>query len=112
MAGTVNIVEFYRDARGRCPFLDWFHRLGQQGTRDQIDRQVRRLEDGHDGDGKPVGQGVRELRIHSGPGYRLYYGRQGKRLYLLLCGGDKSSQRRDIARAKAYWQDHKRRVLA
>lgn len=61
------------------------------------------------GDSKPIGEGLSELRIHHGPGYRVYYGKQGKRIYLLLCGGDKSTQMKDIKRAKAYWEDHKRR---
>jgi putative addiction module killer protein len=58
------------------------------------------VENGNFGDTHPVGEGVRELRIHSGPGYRIYYTMKGKTLVYVLCGGDKSSQKRDIAKAK------------
>ena len=112
MAHPVNIVDFYTDERGRCPYLDWLSHLRDRNAVPKVLKAVERLQQQPPKDIKGVGAGVRELRIHHGPGYRLYYGQQGKRLYLLLCGGDKSSQRRDIARAKAYWQDHKRRVRA
>ena len=63
---------------------------------------------GHFGDAKRVGE-VFELRIHVGPGYRVYYGREGEAVVILLCGGDKQSQTRDIERAAAYWRDHRSR---
>ncbi|MGD9563200.1 MAG: type II toxin-antitoxin system RelE/ParE family toxin [Pyrinomonadaceae bacterium] len=62
--------------------------------------RVRSAEAGNFGDCEPVGEGISEMRIHFGPGYRLYYCRRGKLIYLLLCGGDKSSQKRDIRAAK------------
>ncbi len=71
--------------------------------------QVDRMELGLFGDSEPIGEGLSELRIHYGPGYRVYYGKEEQNAYLLLCGGDKSTQSKDIRRAKAYWQDHKRR---
>jgi putative addiction module killer protein len=61
------------------------------------------------GDTRSVGEGVRELRIDYSPGYRVYYAIEDKRILLLLLGGDKSRQRRDITTAKEYWQDHKER---
>ena len=61
------------------------------------------------GDVEPIGDGLSELRLHYGPGYRVYYGKEGRHVYLLLCGGDKSTQSKDIKNAKAYWKDHKRR---
>ena len=67
------------------------------------------MELGLFGDVEPVGEGLSELRIHYGPGYRIYFGKDGNQVYLLLCGGDKSTQSKDIKKAKAYWQDHKRR---
>ena len=112
MAGPLNIVDFYKDERGRRPYLEWLSRLRDQEAVRMVETAVEKLQRQPPKGIKGVGAGVRELRVHYGPGYRVYYGQQGKRLYLLLCGGDKSSQRRDIARAKAYWQDHKRRFQA
>ena len=71
--------------------------------------QVDRMELNLFGDARPIGDGLSELRIHFGPGYRVYFGKEGKRIILLLCGGDKSSQAKDIKQAKKYWDDHKRR---
>lgn len=67
------------------------------------------MELGLFGDVEPIGDGLSELRIHYGPGYRVYFGKEDNHIYLLLCGGDKSSQNKDIKKAKTYWQDHKRR---
>jgi putative addiction module killer protein len=62
---------------------------------------------GNFGDVRSVGDGVQELRIHFGPGYRVYFGRVGDAVIILLCGGDKGSQDRDIERAQEYWRDHR-----
>ena len=70
---------------------------------------MRRVSAGNFGDCKPVGEGVSELRVDIGTGYRVYYGKYGQALIILLCGGDKGSQQADITRAKAYWADWKRR---
>ena len=72
-----------------------------------IDKQLVRLEDGNFGDCQPVGEGVFELRLHFGAGYRIYFSQIENTLVLLLCGGDKKSQARDIERAKTYWQEYK-----
>ena len=69
--------------------------------------RIRRLADGNPGDVRPVGNGVSELRIDAGPGYRIYYATRGEELILLLAGGDKSTQARDIETALALWQDWK-----
>jgi putative addiction module killer protein len=71
----------------------------------RIIARIRSAEHGNFGDCEPVGEGVSEMRIHTGPGYRVYYSRRGKIVYLLLSGGDKSSQKRDIKRAKAIKQN-------
>ena len=63
------------------------------------------METGNVGDSKPVGEGVYELRISEGKGYRVYYGRKGNQAFILLCGGDKSSQQNDIKLAKEYWRN-------
>lgn len=70
--------------------------------RAQIEIRLRRVLAGNFGDCKPVGEGVSELRVDVGTGYRIYYGRHGQALVILLCGGDKSSQQADIKRAKEY----------
>jgi len=69
---------------------------------------LRRVSAGNFGDCNPVGEGVSELRVDIGTGYRVYYGKHGLVLIILLCGGDKGSQQADITRAKAYWADWKR----
>lgn len=74
-----------------------------------IDGRLDRVAQGNFGDCRPVGKGVWELRVHCGPGYRIYYGEDGPDVVLLLCGGDKRGQRRDIARARRYWADYRRR---
>ena len=80
-------------------FARWFRRLRDRQARKRIDDRIRRLSQGSVGDAQPIGEGVSELRIHFGPGYRVYYVQQGRTVILLLAGGDKSSQRQDIARA-------------
>lgn len=82
-------------------FRKWLDSLKDTRAAAQITRRLVRLEVGHLGDVKPVGDGVSELRVHHGPGYRLYLAQRGVVLIVLLCGGDKGSQRRDIERAKA-----------
>jgi putative addiction module killer protein len=72
--------------------------------------RIDRVREGNLGDARPVGMGVSELRIPVGPGYRVYYARDGETLVLLLCGGDKGSQDDDIRRARAYWTDYKARM--
>ena len=80
-------------------FADWLRELRDERAKARIAARLWRLAFGHFGDVTPVGEGVRELRIHYGPGYRVYFQQRGRSLVLLLCGGDKGSQRRDIARA-------------
>lgn len=79
----------------------WFRALRDRNARARIEIRIDRLQLGNAGDVRPVGEGVSELRIHYGPGYRVYFVRKGDVLILLLCGGDKASQQSDIVRAKA-----------
>lgn len=81
-------------------FDDWLTKLRDQIAKARIITRIRSAEAGNFGDCEPVGDGISEMRIHVGPGYWLYYCRRGKVVYLLLCGGDKSSQKKDIKEAK------------
>ncbi len=98
-------VKYYIAEDGTEPVTEWLGRL--KGTRERgiILSRLLRLELGNPGDSKSVGDGVWELRIDVGPGYRVYYARSGKVTMLLLCGGSKKAQSADIARAKKYWAD-------
>jgi putative addiction module killer protein len=102
------IVRYQRED-GTEPYTEWFRRLRDAPARTIIARRLRRVETGNFGDSKPVGEGVSELRIDAEPGYRVYFGMRGTMLVILLCGGDKSSQDSDIAKAKTLWADWKRR---
>jgi len=102
-------VREYAAEDGRYPFTAWVRSLPDTRMRARVAARINRLRLGNFGDAKPVGDGVMELRIHAGAGVRVYFGRIGKRVVLILAGGDKSTQRRDIERAKEYWQDYRRR---
>ena len=90
---------------------EWLRSLRDARARAQIEVRLRRVSAGNFGNCKPVGEGVSELRVDVGAGYRVYYGKHGQELVVLLCGGDKGSQQADIACAKANWADWKRRDL-
>ena len=99
----------YQLEEGDVPITEWLCGLKDVRARAQIEVRLRRVSTGNFGDCKAVGEGVSELRLDVGAGYRVYYGRHGQTLVILLCGGDKGSQQADITRAKAYWADWKRR---
>ena len=80
-------------------YARWFRRLRDRQARARIDNRIRRLSLGNPGDVRPVGEGVSEIRIDYGPGYRVYFVRRGEDLIVLLAGGDKDRQERDIRRA-------------
>ena len=89
-------------------FSQWLSRLRDQSAKARIASRIRRLAFGNPGDVEPVGEGVSELRIHYGSGYRVYFIQRGALTVVLLCGGDKSSQKLDIGKAKslaAKWKD-------
>jgi putative addiction module killer protein len=88
------------EVRQTADFTKWLGGLRDRNARATILTRIRRMEMGNPGDVKPVGDGVSEMRIPHGPGYRLYFANIGGVVAILLCGGDKSSQRRDIAKAK------------
>jgi putative addiction module killer protein len=89
------------EIRQTAEYAKWFGGLRDRAARVRIDIRIRRLSLGNFGDVKPVGEGVSELRVHVGPGYRLYFTQRGQEIVILLTGGDKSSQDQDIHRAKA-----------
>lgn len=99
----------YLTEAGHNPFREWLHSLRDQQARARIRVRLNRVRLGNLGDCKPVGDGVLELRVDFGPGYRVYLGQAGEVLVILLCGGDKRTQTRDITTAKGYWKAYKRR---
>jgi putative addiction module killer protein len=99
-------VRIFIAANGRKPYRDWLDSLTAQ-VRGIIRRRLNRIRFGNFGDTKMLGDGACELRIDFGPGYRVYYGIDGEKIVLLLSGGDKSSQTKDIKQAKIYWNEYK-----
>ena len=98
-------VEFYVAPNGDCPFREFLIGLHKQPAYGLVTTRLARIRVGAFGDSKPIGAGVSEVRIHQGPGYRLYFGIDGDNV-MMLCGGKKDRQTKDIARAKALWSDY------
>jgi putative addiction module killer protein len=105
----VKRLYYYQTAAGERPFVRWLARLGDRQARARIEARLARVAAGNPGDVERVGEGVLELRVDWGPGYRVYFSEFGQAIVLLLCGGDKRTQQRDIKRAKDYLQDYKER---
>jgi len=110
--GAVLAVFHYQTSDKRIPYREWLDTVRNPVAFAAVQLRVDRLERGLFGDCAPVGEGVWELRIDTGAGYRVYYGLAGKQVVLLLCGGDKRTQKADIKRAKEYWKDHGERKRA
>lgn len=102
-------LKTYVNLKGKSVFTDWLDSLRDAQARARIDVRLNRLANGLAGDAKVVGQGVTELRIDWGPGYRVYFARDGATVVLLLCGGDKRTQQKDIEHAIDYWKDYQAR---
>jgi len=98
-------IRQYTTEDGCAVFREWQHNLKDTKAKMAIDRRIYRAELGNFGDHKPCRDGVWELRIDVGPGYRVYYAQAGKTVILLLCGGIKPSQEADISKACEYWKD-------
>lgn len=101
-------VREYIDDSGRSPYADWFNRLNAPAAA-KVATALTRLAGGNFSKVKGVGSGVFEYRIDFGPGYRLYFGKDGERLIILLAGGTKKRQQQDVNTAIANWIDYKRR---
>jgi len=104
-------LRIYSTTQGRAVFADWLRKLRDTKAKAAVIRRINRVEHGNFGDHKSCREGVWELRIDMGPGYRVYYAQSAKTIILLLCGGDKGTQDSDIAKACEYWRDWQRRSL-
>lgn len=102
-------VKLYVTQDGRTPYVSWIRRLDER-TKNRIDARVTRLALGDFGKYRSVGNGVVELKLNFGPGYRVYLGQEGSSVIILLCGGDKSTQQADINKAHKYWKDYQTRA--
>jgi putative addiction module killer protein len=98
--------ELYQRQSGAVPFRDWLDRLRDLQAVARIRARLTRIRAGNFGQVRALGDGVSELKIDHGPGYRVYYAMAGKTVVLLLIGGDKSTQKRDIETAKDYWREY------
>lgn len=104
MDGQIEIL-LYCQARS-TPFADWLAALKDRRSAGIVRARLNRIRLGNFGDCRSVGGGVEELRIDFGPGYRVYFGRRGTMVVVLLCGGSKGTQTRDIAAAQKYWKEY------
>ena len=105
----IEILEYLLES-GQNPFREWLEGLKDRQARAKIRVRLNRIRLGNFGDCKSVGHGVSELRVPYGPGYRVYFSRKGNTVVILLCGGDKSTQSRDIDLAQEYWKEYLRRT--
>ena len=99
-------IQIYQTKEKDSPFETWLDKLNDINAKARLLQRIDRIELGNFGDCEPVGDGVHELRIDYGPGYRIYFGNDGKQLVILLCGGTKRRQEKDIKKAKEYWEDY------
>lgn len=99
-------IRVYRGQRSRSPFSKWLASQKDKRTVAIIQARLNRIRLGNFGDTKRLGDGVEELRIDIGPGYRIYFGRDGRAVVVLLCAGSKQTQRKDIETARALWREY------
>lgn len=102
-------VLIYQTNEGKLPFEEWLNSLKDRKTAAKIKIRIDRIRLGNLGDYRWIGEGVYELRVDYGPGYRVYFAQEGKTIVILLCGGDKRRQGQDIKSAQEYWADYRRR---
>ena len=99
-------IIFYADVDGNEPFQVWLDALRDTQGRRRIIKRLFRVQQGNYGDVEPIGEGLSELRLFFGPGYRVYFGEDSGNIVIVLCGGDKDSQDRDIENEAVYWQEY------
>lgn len=100
-------IVVYATSHGDAPLEVWLSSLRDKKSKARVLNRIDRLRLGNFGDCKSVGSGVFELRIHFGPGFRVYFGLEGDEIVILLCGGDKKSQRKDISKAIEFLKEHR-----
>lgn len=103
-------VRYYRAVAGRCPYEDWLDSL-DQSVQQFVDARIARVRRGLLGDSEHLGGGIWELKIDFGPGYRIYFGRDGETVIILLNAGRKNTQTSDIGKAREFWSDYLRRTI-
>lgn len=104
-------IVHYIASDGKSVFQQWFRVLKDGMAKFIITQRLIRAKQGNFGDTKPIGDGAHEMRIKHGPGYRVYYANDGDTIIVLLCGGDKSTQDKDIKQAKEYWSTYKKKKV-
>lgn len=109
MCAPYKTVETYITTAGREPFIEWLEPLRDKESRARVRARLERIKLGIFGDCAPVGEGIFELRFFFGSGLRVYFGEYAGSIILLLCGGDKRTQNRDIQKAKECWKEFKER---
>ncbi len=102
-------AEYYLTDKGKVPFQEWLDAIKNAEVHGIVLQRIDRAEDGNFGDWKPLKGGIYDMRIHLSPGYRIYFALEGRRLIILLLGGEKRNQKRNIGKAKEYWEDYKNR---
>ena len=98
-------VIFFEDSRGKRPFLVWLKKLDSV-TQARVEQRILRISLGNYGEHRALKDGINELKLKFGSGYRVYFGEDGKKVMVLLVGGDKKTQSKDIERAKEYWKEY------
>ncbi len=105
-------VVLFRTKEGRIPLVEWLQTVRDRRLQQRIQARIDRLSLGNFGHTRSVGEGVHELKIDFGPGFRIYFGCHGEKIVVLLYGGDKGSQDEDIKEAKKFWKAYKRKAYS
>jgi len=111
MAGEYSL-RYYVAPNGKRPFAEWLWSMPDRNAAARVQVRLERLRLGNFGDARSLGKGLSELRVDVGPGYRVYFAVEDKSVVMLICGGDKSTQQKDIRRAREYLADYRRRTDA
>jgi len=106
MGDTAYRLDYYQQENGAIPFRDWLYDLRDRHGVERIRARLARVRAGNFGRVRVLGDGISELKVDHGPGYRLYYAMAGVTVVLLLVGGDKSTQQQDIQKAKKFWREY------